>query len=146
MGGRKVLRSCALVVAAVVVACTQTSVAPVAPPPAFVGTHPAGERISLEPLSSEGIEPGRLAAALEPVRQRLTRCLPGSGGKVEIRITRNSDGTLWLNVEPGVSLDPTAKDCVLETLSTVDLEQVGSNVGGTSLPPSGFTSLIQVSW
>jgi hypothetical protein len=107
---------------------------------------PESARVRIEAVNASGISPARVAEAIRPVRDRLTRCLPGSGGKIEIRIVRAPDGTLKLSVEPGLSIDPTAKDCVLETLSTVELEEAGSNVGGTSLPPTGYTTLIQISW
>jgi hypothetical protein len=51
-----------------------------------------------------------------------------------------------LHVEPGQSLDPTTGHCALEALSTIDLEPTGGNVGGPTVPPSGFTSLITISW
>ena len=46
----------------------------------------------------------------------------------------------------GATLDPTAHRCVLEALSTVDLPDTAANAGGPAVPPSGFTSLITLSW
>ena len=49
-----------------------------------------------------------------------------------------------MTIEPGSSLDPTLRDCVLQALSTIDVPESGAN--GAVSGASGFTSLIAVSW
>jgi hypothetical protein len=85
------------------------------------------------------------AARLGPARGALERCRPGNGGKVDVRVSRQERGLL-LHVEPGPSLDAIAGHCTLEALSTIDLEPSAGSVGGFSIPPTGFTSLITISW
>jgi len=127
-------------VAVVCSACANT-----APPrdARLVGDPPEGIRIRTK--TTDGTEPKQLGPSLQIVRERLRPCLPGSEGKVNVVLTRRDD-VVHLSFAPDASLDPRTRDCVLETLSTVDLEDVGNNVGGTSIPPTGYTSVIQVSW
>jgi len=112
----------------------------------------ADQRAQIEPTPLQvraqtisGSEHTRLSSALIPARERLRQCLPGSNGKVNVLVTQR-ENSIHLGFEPGESLDPTAKDCMLEALSTVDLEETGTNVGGTSYTPTGYTSIIQISW
>jgi hypothetical protein len=85
-------------------------------------------------------------AILKPALESVRRCVgDDGGGKLNIQLT-NRSGALEVVVEPGQSLDPTARACVLEALTSVYLEQTGSNAGGPAVPPSGFTSMVTVSW
>jgi hypothetical protein len=121
------------------------------PPPPSVEPRPLEDqplvtrtervRIETEPGAATPLE-----AALQPARERVARCLPTSSGKLEIVVTRYQGGSVQLSIAPSASLDPTARDCVLEALSTVDIEQAGGSVGGPAIPPTGYTSLIRISW
>lgn len=84
-------------------------------------------------------------AIFRPAAEPMQRCLAGKSGKITIRLT-NRDGVLHAEIEPASSLDPTARACVLDALSTVWLEATGSNVGGPSVPPPGFASLLTIAW
>jgi hypothetical protein len=99
----------------------------------------------LEVRGNSGALDPAAAARLEPARGVLEQCRPGNGGKLDIRLSRQDHGTL-LHVEPGPSLDPRTGHCALEALSTIDLEPTAGNVGGPTTPPTGFTSLITISW
>jgi hypothetical protein len=103
------------------------------------------DTVHLEVTEANGLPRELVAHVYEAAREPLQGCRQSGGGKVNVRITR-SEGLFHLSVEPGASLDPTARHCVLEALSTVDLEETGGNVGGPTIRPSGFTSLITVSW
>ncbi len=94
---------------------------------------------------ANGVPPALVAQAYQAAREPLQSCQQSGGGKVNVRITRQ-EGRFHLSVEPGASLDPSARHCVLEALSTVELEDTAGNVGGPAIKPSGFTSLITVSW
>ncbi|WP_394843478.1 hypothetical protein LZC95_41330 [Pendulispora brunnea] len=122
-------------------ACASTTAT--APPPSSA----AAEDPSLVRLPQRKAEdPSKpLSISLESRRDMLRSCLAGSSGKVNVMVTR-VDNSIHLGFAPDVSLDPTMRHCLLETLSTVDLEEVGGNVGGTTIKPTGYTSVIQVSW
>jgi hypothetical protein len=69
----------------------------------------------------------------------------GSTGKIDLRVT-SRDGRLDVAVVPAASLNPSVRECTSEALSSVYLRETASNTGGVSVPPSGFTSLLTVSW
>jgi hypothetical protein len=118
-----------------------------APPPTLVVAQEAGAggRVHVEVnKAAGGLDPAS-SAAFQTARGHLEQCHPGSSGKVNVRVTREG-GSTHLHIEPGASLDPSEGHCVLEALSTVELEETGSNVGGPAVKPSGFTSLITISW
>jgi hypothetical protein len=76
--------------------------------------------------------------------EALPRCAPGSGGKINLRIA-SQNGVLRVTIDPEASVEQTLRACVLQTLST-DLPDDSSNANGVALKPSGFTSLVAVSW
>ncbi len=112
-------------------------------PPALPALQQAGVRLEVRPTSGQ---PSHMD--FEPAAHGLARCRSagGGGGKVEVLVSKDPTGGVSLSVRPGSSLDPTATHCVLEALSAVDIEQTGANTGGTSIRPSGFSSLVTVSW
>jgi len=86
-----------------------------------------------------------LGAVFEPALDRLETCRRGSGGKVMVRV-KSSAGKTRFDVEPGSSLDPTERRCVLEALSQSNVDEGATlNQGGT-VRPTGFTSLITIAW
>lgn len=120
-----------------------TSAPPAGAPPAVPGLEGAGVQVDVRPTSGQ---PSRMD--FEPAAHGLASCrsASGGGGKVEVLVARDPTGGISLSVRPGSSLSPTATHCVLEALSAVDVEQTGSNTGGISIRPSGFSSLVTVSW
>jgi hypothetical protein len=120
----------------------------IAPPKTTIldaGSAKPPNTVHLEVTEASGLPRELVARVYEAAREPLQGCQQSGGGKVNVRITRH-EGLFHLSVEPGASLDPSARHCVLEALSTVDLEETGGNVGGPAIRPSGFTSLITVSW
>jgi hypothetical protein len=103
------------------------------------------ERVRLQVTKAQGGLDSESSAAIEAARPHLEHCHPGSGGKIAVQVTKQARAT-YMSVVPGESLDPTEGHCVLEALSTVDLPETGGNVGGPAVKPSGFTSLITISW
>lgn len=71
-------------------------------------------------------------------------CLAGSTGAIRVRIKSDKDTTKML-IEPGSSLDGASRKCVLEALSTVDIDEILSR-GSPSDRASGFSSVIKVEW
>jgi hypothetical protein len=103
-----------------------------------------GFQVSVE--HATGIEPRALAQALGQAEAALAHC-PQPGGGTTLHVSLVKKGTsVHFHVEPGSTLDPTAHDCVLESLSTIDIPQTGDNLGGPTVPPSGFTSLFTLTW
>jgi hypothetical protein len=94
---------------------------------------------------AEGLPAERLRAIFAPALVSLERCLPGKGGTLEVSVWRSA-GALHVRVEPGASLDPTARRCAAAALSAVYYQETASAVGGPAVPPPGFSSLLTVSW
>jgi hypothetical protein len=69
-----------------------------------------------------------------------------SGGKILVRVQRASTRKLTFNVEPGSSLDPTEKRCVLEALSSVEDDESSNAWAGSNAKPTGFTSFVTFEW
>lgn len=99
----------------------------------------------LEVTETTGLPPEQVHAIFEPAAEPLARCLPGQSGKINVRV-QGATGALHVFLDPSVSLDERARECAASTLSQVYLEQTGSNAGGPDVPPSGFTSILTVSW
>jgi hypothetical protein len=146
------------VAACTVVNATPTVSRPTMPPPsgalvdasvpsasALPSEAGAGGRVQVVVKRAAGALDTESSAAFQAAGPHLEHCHPGNAGKVEVRITKQDRAT-HLHIEPGASLDPVEGHCVLEALSTVDLEETGGNVGGPAVKPSGFTSLITISW
>jgi hypothetical protein len=110
-------------------------------PPSSASSTPA----RLEVTQAQGLPAERIQTLLAPAAEPLHRCMSGRTGKITLRVT-SRNGALAVSVEPGVSLGDAARTCAFDALSTVVLEETGSNAGGPGIPPSGFTSLVTVSW
>lgn len=79
-------------------------------------------------------------------QSQLEACHAKGGGKVRVRITRQGDKRS-LAIEPGSSLDPTERHCVLEALQALRDDEIGGSLGsGATVPATGFTSLLTVEW
>lgn len=59
-----------------------------------------------------------------------------------VRVRKAPGGKLAFDVASGSSLDPTERQCVLEALSTLEVDESATAWTGISIPPSGFTSLL----
>jgi hypothetical protein len=99
----------------------------------------------LEVERSEGASNERVRRLFSRAPQPLAPCLPAGGGKLHLRVT-SIDGRLHIDLEPGSSLDPRTRECALEALEAVYLEETGSNTGGPAVPPPHFTSDVTLSW
>jgi len=85
------------------------------------------------------------AAALAPLRERMKECTAGRAGVVRVRIKTDKNRTS-MDIEPGSSLDGSTHRCVMETLSTIDVDDVLSRGSPSERPPAGFTSIMRVEW
>ncbi|MBS2018839.1 MAG: hypothetical protein JST00_38585 [Deltaproteobacteria bacterium] len=153
------------IIAPAVAACAHTKdnkpphegVAPVdrSPPPsrptaletrqAVIGA-PAPHPAKLEVSEVEGTTASQLQTMFGRAAEPLHRCLPGqSPGKLILRVT-SKNGVLSVVPVAGFRLDDAGRSCAFEALSQIYLSETGSNTGGVSIPPSGFTSLFTVAW
>lgn len=79
-------------------------------------------------------------------QSQLEACHTSGGGKLRVRITREGEKRS-LAIEPGSSLDPTERHCVLEALQALRDDEIGGSLGsGATVPATGFTSLLTVEW
>jgi hypothetical protein len=92
----------------------------------------------------EGVEAGPVNAAFAPATTALAQCHPGSSGVIRLKITA-APGKARYVVVPTTSLGPQTRRCVLETLSTVDVDGISESVS-PSARPSGFTALLRLEW
>src|SRR6185369_6355695 len=92
--------------------------------PAPGGKHPP--RVAFEDI--EGAEPARVRAALTPAERALSRCVPNSGGIVRLRIQRRGDQVVYL-IASSVAIDPAGRRCVLEALSPIYVDDIGTTRG-----------------
>ncbi|MDB4939338.1 MAG: hypothetical protein JWP87_6310 [Labilithrix sp.] len=113
--------------------------------PAGEGPSAPASRCRLTVTDTEGCGPRDVEALLAPVRTRLESCRGASGGKLRVRV-RKVAGKLAFDVEPGSSLDPTEKQCVLDALSTIHDDESATAWTGLNVRPTGFTSLITIEW
>lgn len=109
-------------------------------------TSASAPRAKVQVVRAEGLPPERVSAIFGPAAAPIEHCMPaGSRGKIEVRV-QSRGGALDVAVVPGASLDPRARACALDALSSVYLEETATNAGTPAVPPSGFTSLLMVSW
>ncbi len=92
----------------------------------------------------EGVQAERAHAAFAPARKALGDCRPGQGGVVRLRLATEG-GRAQYTIEPASTLGPVQRRCVLEALSTVDVEGISGDAS-PSARPSGFTALIRLEW
>lgn len=101
-----------------------------------------GPRVEVDDVA--GADPLSATAAILPAAGSMKECRAGSGGAIRIRI-KSDKGATKMHIEDSSSLDGAARRCVLEALSTVDIDDVASH-GSPSDRPSGFSSLVTVAW
>jgi hypothetical protein len=119
-------------------AAPSTQEKPMSGPP----TAPACRMTASE---TQGCGASDVEALVAPARPRLEACHHGSGGKLRIRV-RESGGKLAFDAQPGSSLDPRERQCLLEALSSLN-DTTSTNLSfGPSVPPTGFSSLLTIEW
>jgi hypothetical protein len=96
---------------------------------------------------TEGCAPEAIAALVTPARARLEACRGPRGGKVRIRVRQGaSPGALAFELSPGSTLDPTSRQCVLDALNAIQIDESSTAWTGPTVRPSGFTSVLTVEW
>ena len=126
---------------------TNSSTRRLSGPPSGSGENPrltpAACRLTVS--ETEGCPPSDVEVLVAPARARIEACRSSSGGKLRVRV-RNVAGKLAFEVEPGSSLNPTERKCVLEALTTLREDGASSLSTGATVRPTGFTSLITIEW
>ena len=112
---------------------------PISPPPGALETP-----VRFEVTGISGAEAAQTHAAFAPLKTRLSECRRG-GGVIRLRLVAGP-GRARYTVEPDTTLDPRARRCVLETLSTVDVEGLATSDPNRTAQPSGFSALFRIEW
>jgi hypothetical protein len=117
----------------------------VVPRPAASAVGPRRAPVTLVIDRVEGAEAARTRAAFAPVvERRIAECQPTGNGVIRLRLVSRA-GSSRFTVEPETTLDPRARVCVLETLSTVEIEGISGDASPSSRP-SGFSALFRIEW
>jgi hypothetical protein len=96
---------------------------------------------------TDNCRPNDVEDLVAPVRSRLEHCRGATGGKLIVRVKRAPGGKVAFDIAPGTSLDPTERRCALDALNSLQQSESSTAwTGGTSIPPSGFSSLLTVEW
>jgi hypothetical protein len=99
--------------------------------------------------NAQGCQPEEVEALVEPVRSQIEHCRGAGAGKLTVRVRREpaTAGKLAFDVAPSDSLDPRERQCVLDALNTLVVNESSTAwTGGAGIPPSGFTSLLTIEW
>ncbi len=93
----------------------------------------------------QGSSSDQLGGIVGPAHDKLEECgPPGQRGVLTLHLSGRPEGTS-IELEPASKLSKEGRRCVLETLSTIDVDQLFDCTG--NLPrPSNFSTLIQVRW
>jgi len=118
---------------------------PIKKPAAEAGAAKQGDGVQLTVSEALGLDPAIVGQVYGQARESLGHCHQPGGGTVHVSVVKRG-ASLQMHIEPGATLDPLAHRCVLEALSTVELPDTAANAGGPAVPPSGFTSLITLTW
>ena len=70
-------------------------------------------------------------------------CSVSGGGKLIVKL-RTEKGKLVAEPQTGSSLDPSARQCVLDALTEANVSQSSNLRSGPMVPPTGFTSLLTI--
>jgi hypothetical protein len=97
----------------------------------------------------EEVEPGQEALAnaiLAASKSSLDECRANSGGgKLRLRVVGNKSSAK-ITIDPNSNISDSARLCVLEALSTIDVPDTLSQASPSMRPSAGFTSIIAVNW
>jgi hypothetical protein len=128
---------------------------PPAPPGSVGGPAPSaiitvrgsstGKPVEVSVSAANGVDPLLVGKVYGEAVESLGHCRQPGGGTVHVSIVKKGKN-LQMHIEPGATLNPLAHECVLQALSTVEIPETGGNMGGPTTPPSGFTSLLTLSW
>lgn len=102
-----------------------------------------GPRLVVE--GEQGQPLTKAQSAFEAARARLAECSPGSRGILNVRIQTGPTRTS-MQVDPSSSVGGATSQCVLETLSTIDVDEALNQGSPSDRPQRGNVSVIRVEW
>jgi len=92
----------------------------------------------------DGAQAARAGAVFAPAQKALGECHARAGAVVRLRLA-SEGGRAHYAIEPATMLNPAERRCVLEALSTVDMDGISGDAS-PSARPSGFTALVRIEW
>jgi hypothetical protein len=119
------------------------------PAPAPQPKEQAAPEAKLGPrLIVEGEQGQPLASAqsaFEPARSQLAECSPNKRGVLNVRI-RTGPTRTSMEVDPTSSVGGATSQCVLETLSTIDVDEALNQASPSDRPSRGGVSVVRLEW
>lgn len=124
---------------------TSPSAAPVAFQPAPILGAPIGPEVMVRIEKVEGVDTARANAAFTRAAAGAQECA-GAGTVLYVRMTSNEKGR-EIDVQPKTVLDDIQRRCVIDALSTVQLEDPSSGPSSDLLHGSDrFSAQLVLSW
>ncbi|MEO8798925.1 MAG: hypothetical protein ABI551_13640, partial [Polyangiaceae bacterium] len=85
------------------------------------------------------------AVLFAPTAQAIDACRGSRGGKLVVRL-HTEKRKLVAEPQLGSSLDPAARQCVLDALTASQIDPSSNLAAGAMVRPTGFTSLLTIEW
>ncbi len=102
-------------------------------------------RSSLIFSNIKGITGDQTAVLFTPTAQAIEACRGPRGGKLVVRL-HTEKRKLVAEPQLGSSLDPAARQCVLDALTASQIDESSNLASGVMVRPTGFTSLLTIEW
>ncbi len=107
------------------------------------GPEPLVPRISVQDEKGRQIDDAQ--KAFSPLGQAMRECTPNQHGAITIRIISDPRHT-EMGVDPRSAIGGAAGRCVLENLSTIDVDEALRTQSPVDRPSKGFTSYVRIEW
>ncbi|MEO8797935.1 MAG: hypothetical protein ABI551_08630 [Polyangiaceae bacterium] len=105
----------------------------------------ASVRSSLIFSNITGVTGDQTAVLFTPTAQAIEACRGSRGGKLVVRL-HTEKRKLVAEPQVGSSLDPAARQCVLDALTASQIDESSNLAAGAMVRPTGFTSLLTIEW
>lgn len=105
---------------------------------------PAESTLRLEHREQDGSTSAAKSEEVERIKPKLMPCLSGTSGAVNVTIVRDERG-VHVELDPDQALDPNTHECIVKSLTQVWVDDSQSRASPSDRP-SGFTSLLRISW
>jgi hypothetical protein len=92
-----------------------------------------------------GLSPASAGVLFAPVTEPIEQCLPEGGGLMRVRLAATPGGTAF-EVDPDTEVDEATRRCVLEALSTADLDDVMPGAVSPTDTPPRIESQLTIRW
>lgn len=114
-----------------------------APAEAPDDTAKLGPRLRVE--GEQGQPHASAQGAFESARKQLSECTPNQRGVLNVRI-RTGPTRTSMEVDPQSSVSRAASQCVLEVLSTIDVDEALNQGSPSDRPQRGGVSVVRLEW